>query len=207
MENETEIWKSHPDIVGIEVSTMGNVRTLDRVVSSETMTCFTKGRILKQCLNHNGYMQVNIPVDGKWAMKRVHRLVAQTFITNTDNLPEINHKDSDRTNNNVSNLEWCSHSYNIQYREKFGEAQGHPVFAVNLTTLEVSRFLSQREAERTLGISQGNVSDVIKGELEQTGGYWFVNDDGHAVDVVKSKLHDVGGTGLKIKHRSTSKMH
>ena len=202
---ETEIWKAHPDIPAIEVSSLGRVRTLDRVVSSKgNGTRFQKGQVLKQFIINNGYLLVNIPINGKWASKLVHRLVAQTFIKNPDNLPEINHKDSDRTNNNVSNLEWCSHSYNIQYREKFGEALGHPVFAVNLTTLEVSRFLSQREAERTLGVSQGNVSDVIKGELEQTDGYWFVNDDGHAVDVVKSKLHDIGKTGLKIKCRSVN---
>ena len=197
---EKEIWKSHPDIVGIEVSTMGNVRTLDRVVSSETMTRFTKGRILKQYLNHNGYMQVNIPVDGKWATKRVHRLVAQTFIPNLDSLAEVNHKDNDRTNNDVSNLEWCSHSYNMKYREKYGkssaEVSGCPVYAVNLDTLEISKFESQREAGRELGINQANITKVIKGKYKQAKGFWFVNDDGNAVDIVKSKLHDVGKTGL-----------
>lgn len=183
MENQVEIWKTLPGVTGVEVSTFGRVRTLDRLISSETMTRFTKGRVLKQSGNNYGYLKVSVPVDGKRVTKKVHRLVAQTFIPNHDNLPEVNHKDSDRTNNNVSNLEWCSRSYNIQYREKYGisnaESLGRPVFAVNLTTLKVYRFRSQREAERALGVSKGNINKVIKGKYKQTHGFWFVNDDGH----------------------------
>lgn len=187
---ETEIWKSLPGVPGVEVSTFGRVRTLDRVVPRGKHTLFIKGRVLKQCLNHNGYMQVSIPIDGKSATKRVHRLVAQTFIKNQNDLPEINHKDNDRANNNVSNLEWCSRSYNQKYRDKFGisntEAQGHPLFAINLDTLEVSRFQSQGEAGRAIGVSKGNINSVIKGKLKQTGGFWFVNDDNKATDAIKN---------------------
>ena len=137
---ETEIWKSLPGVPGVEVSTFGKVRTLDRLVSSEKYTRFTKGRILKQYENGKGYFIVSIPIDGKWATKRVHRLIAKTFIKNPDNFPQVNHKDCDRTNNDVSNLEWCTASYNAQYREKYGisqtEAQGHPLFAINLANTE-----------------------------------------------------------------------
>lgn len=195
---EAEIWKAHPEYAGIEVSTFGNVRTLDKVTSSENRTWFTKGRVLKQYYNHNGYMLVVITIDGKWTKKRVNRLVAQTFIQNPDNLPQVNHRDCDRANNNVDNLEWCTVSYNAKYREKFGKSQGHPLFAVNLTTLEVSQFCSQSEAGRELGVFVSNINDVIKGKQKQASGFWFVNDDGHAVDIVKSKLHDIGKTGLKI---------
>ena len=208
---ESEIWRAHPEYVGVEVSTFGRVRTLDKVVSSEKYTRFQKGRVLKPIDNGHGYMKVSILVDGKWTTKTVHRLVAQTFIKNTDNLPQINHKDCDRTNNKVKNLEWCTASYNQQYREKFGisneKSKGVPVFAINLDTLEVSRFSSQHEAGRIIGVSQGHINEVIKGSRNQAGGFWFVNDDGHAVEAVKSKLHDVGGTGLKIKHRSTLKKY
>jgi len=179
---ETEIWKAHSEYAGIEVSTFGNVRTLDRVISSETMTRFTKGRILKQQLNHNGYLQVGFRVNGKRVTKRVHRLVAQTFIKNTDNLPQVNHKDCDSTNNNASNLEWCTASYNQKYREKYGisatESLGVPVFAINLTTLEVSRYQSQHEASRALGVYQASINKVIKGKYKQACGYLFANDDG-----------------------------
>ena len=280
---EAEIWKAHPEYAGIEVSTFGNVRTLDRLVSSEKYTRFTKGRVLKQSSDKDGYLQVRILIDGKWTTKKVHRLVAQAFIQNHDNLPQVNHKNCVRDDNRVSNLEWCTPSYNSRYREKHGvsqiEAAGHPlfsinldtleklhfraqaeagrslgigvgninnvikgkikqaggyyfkeddgngveidkdklndildgmrftggVFAVNLYTLEVSRFNSQNEASRALGVKQGSISNVIKGKGNQAGGFWFVKDDGHAVDVVKSKLHDVGGVGLNIKYRKTLK--
>ena len=192
---ETEIWKKHPEIPGIEVSTFGNVRTLDRVISSEKYTRFIKGRVLKQYNSSKGYLRVSIKVDWKWTMKLVHRLVAQTFIPNPNNLPQINHKDNDRTNNNVSNLEWCTAKYNSQYREKYGlsntESLGHPVFAINLNTLEVSSYPSQSEASRELGVFRGNINKVTRGKLKQTGGFWFVNDDNEAADAIKNKLHNI----------------
>jgi len=198
MISKSEIWKAHPEYAGIEVSTLGRVRTLDRVVSSEKGTRSLKGRVLKQQLKHNGYLQVGFYVNRKYVNKRVHRLVAQTFIPNPDGSPQVNHLDCDRANNNVSNLEWCDNSYNVQYREKFGKAQGSPLFAINLATLEVSQFRSQHEAGRALGIGVVNINNVIKGKTKQASGFWFVNDNGNAIDIVKSKLHDIGKTGLKI---------
>lgn len=181
-----EFWKKHPYIEGIEVSSFGRVRSL-------------KWHYYKSFPNWGGYLLVGIHMNGKQVHKSVHRLVAQTFIPNPNNLPQVNHRDSDRTNNNVSNLEWCAHSYNTQYREKFGKAQSKPVFAINLATLEISRFRSQREAGRALKVSHGNIYSVIKGKLKQTGGYLLVNADDDAVDVIKQKLHDIGKTGLKVK--------
>lgn len=204
---EKEIWKALSGVPGIEVSTFGNVRTLDKVVSTEKRTQFVKGRVLKQHDNTNGYLIVRFRTNGERVTKLMHRLVAQTFIPNPDNLPQVNHKNCNRADNRISNLEWCDNSYNMKYREKFGKASGVPVFAVNLFTLEASHFPSQIEASRSLGISVGNINSVINGRYKQISGYWFVNDDGHAVDTVKSKLHDIGETGLKIKHQATLKMH
>jgi len=205
--SEEEIWRAHPEYTGTEVSTFGRVRTLDRVVPCRgNGTRFVKGRILKQYSDKGGYLQAQIKVNEKWIMKRVNRLVAQTFIDNPDNLPMVNHRDCNIKNNHVENLEWCTASYNARYREKYGvsrmKAAGHPLFAINLATLEVSKFPSQTEAGRAFGVLQTSITAVIKGRRNQAGGFWFVNDDGHALDVVKSKLHDIGGIGLKIKHRA-----
>lgn len=192
MNNSVESWESHPDIGIIEVSNFGRVRTLDRIVPRGKYTQFVKGLILKQYDNGNGYLHVVLSMNGKTVTKKVHRLVAETFISNPDNLTEVNHKDCNRANNNVENLEWCTRSYNRQYREKYGvsqtEALGNPVFAINLETLEVSHFRSQSEASRELGVFKQNVNNVIKGIIKQTGGYLFVNDDGHSVDVVNHKI-------------------
>ena len=193
--NEKEIWRAHPDIVGIEVSTLGRVRTLDKVVSSEKMTRFTKGRILKQKENHNGYMRVTIRIDGKVVHKSVHRLAAQAFLPNPNCLPMVNHKDCDRTNNNVENLEFCTASYNAKYREKYGvsrmEAAGKQVFVINLSTLEATHFQSQKEAGQALGINVGSINNVIKGRRNQAGGYYFKEDDGNGVEIDKDKLNDI----------------
>ena len=202
MENKAEIWRVHPEYTGIEVSTFGRVRTLDMLISRGNGTRSLKGRILKPASDKGGYLRVSIPVDGKRVTKSVHRLVAQAFIQNPNNLPQVNHKNCVRDDNRVINLEFCTRSYNQKYREKYGisqtEAQGHPVFAVNLTTLKVSKYRSQSEASRELGVSISNINNVVKGKQKKTHGYWFVNDDGNAVDVVKSKLHDIGKTGLKL---------
>lgn len=192
MNNSVESWKRHPDIGIIEVSTFGRVRTLDRIVPRGKYTQFVKGLILKQYDNGNGYLHVVLSMNGKTVTKKVHRLVAETFIPNPDNFPEVNHKNCNRANNNVENLEWCTRSYNRQYREKYGvsqtEALGNPVFAINLETLEVSHFRSQSEASRELGVFKQNVNNVIKGIIKQTGGYLLVSDDGHSVDVVNHKI-------------------
>lgn len=200
--NEIEVWKSHPEYAGIEVSTLGRVRILGRMESSKKRVRYRKGQVLKQSNGSNGYRQVGILIDRKRVTKSVHRLVAQTFIPNPDNLPQINHKDNDRTNNNVSNLEWCTASYNRRYQEEFGisstEARGHPLLAIDLNTMEVSGFRSQHEAGRNLGINVGSINMVTKGKRTQAGGYWFVKDDKNADDAINRKLNEIGKTGLKI---------
>ena len=75
----------------------------------------SKGRILKPEYSNNGYACVHLRKDGKNKKYRVHRLVAQVFIANPDDLPEVNHKDENKANNHVSNLEWCDHIYNSHY--------------------------------------------------------------------------------------------
>lgn len=154
MDNQTEVWKSHPEIDGIEVSSLGRVRSV-------------KGHYYKISHNNSGYLQVEFRVNGKRIHKYVHRIVVETFIPNPDNLPQVNHKDNDRTNNNVDNLEWCTKDF----------VPKSPVYAVDLNTLEVSWFESQHEASRVLGLHAPNINAVIKGRIKQTGGYRFENVD------------------------------
>lgn len=193
--NDNEIWKQYLEFPFIEGSSLGRVRTQDRVVRDGKGKRIVKGRILKQHRNNCGYLMVGFWVNGKKVDRLVHRLVAQTFLPNPKNWPEVNHKDCNRTNNNVSNLEWCTHKYNANYREKYGvsmaEAQGQPIYAINLTTLEVSCFRSQNEASRALGINSGNVNSVLKGRYNQTGGFWFTNADDNAIGLIRNKFGDV----------------
>lgn len=194
-EKEVEIWKVHPEFNFIEVSNLGRVRTMDRVVPNGKGARVIKGKILTQAPNNKGYLRVHINVNGKQVIRRVHRLVAQTFIYNPDNLPQINHKDNNPANNNVSNLEWCTPEYNIEYKEKHGtsaaEALGVPVYAINLETLEVLRFESQMKAGMKLRINQSNIGAVLKGRYKQAGGFWFTEYNGDSPKISKDKLHEI----------------
>lgn len=196
---EQEVWKTYPKIPFIQASNLGRVRTKDRYVKTKNGQRFVKGRILKQCSNDHGYMYVTFRVGGKIVHLRVQRVVATCFIPNLDNLPEVNHKDNNRTNNATSNLEWCTGSYNCQYREKYGKASGRPVIAINPETSEVFGFKSQHEAARQLGFAYQNVGAIINGEQNTAGGYSFLNADENAVENARTKFgNDVANKVEKL---------
>lgn len=115
---QEEIWKDIEGYEGIyQVSNLGNVRVLDRIVNSAIKNndkVKRKGQILKQ-YNKRGYLQVTLTVSNKRKYFNVHRLVAQAFIPNPNNLPQVNHRDENPKNNCVNNLEWCSAKYNANY--------------------------------------------------------------------------------------------
>ncbi len=107
------IWKDIKDYEGIyQVSNDGKVKSLERINSNN---CWVKEKILKQTIDPKGYQRVMLSKNGKKENARVHRLVAEEFIPNPNNYPQINHKDENKTNNHVSNLEWCNEKYNINY--------------------------------------------------------------------------------------------
>jgi hypothetical protein len=113
-----EIWRDIPNYEGLyQVSNLGRVKVLDRDVNSgikNNINVKRKGKILKQYVK-NGYLQVTLTVNNKRKYINVHRLVAQAFIPNPNNLPQVNHKDENKQNNYVENLEWCSAKYNCNY--------------------------------------------------------------------------------------------
>jgi hypothetical protein len=107
-----EIWKDIPRYEGYyQVSNLGRVKSLKRYQSPyET--------ILKQPYNDGGYHIVSVWIKSKGEIFRVHRLIAQAFIPNPHNKPHINHKDGDKTNNHIDNLEWCTHLENMRHAFK-----------------------------------------------------------------------------------------
>lgn len=80
----------------------------------------TKRDFMKPMVTDKGYLTVELRKGGHRSKARIHRLVAEAFIPNPDNLPEVNHKDGDKTNNHVSNLEWCTHSDNLKHAYQTG---------------------------------------------------------------------------------------
>ena len=112
-----EIWRPIEGYEGLyEVSNTGRVRSVDRYVEySNGGIHLHKGKVLSPAKDKNGYLKVVLNCNGKCKTINVHGLAAQAFIPNPDNLPMVNHKDEDKTNNNVTNLEWCDVKYNLSY--------------------------------------------------------------------------------------------
>lgn len=113
---ESEIWK---DINGFEgcyqVSNTGKVRSLDREVKCNKGTTIAVGRILNQYVHHRGYFKVRLMKSNKGKNFSVHRLVCDAFIPNPENKPHVNHINGVKSDNIISNLEWCTHSENMQH--------------------------------------------------------------------------------------------
>lgn len=108
-----EEWRPVVGYEGLyEVSNTGQVRSLDKY---DSINRFYEGRILKLFADRLGYLRVQLYSNSKRKSFLVHRLVAQAFIPNPDNLPQVNHRDEDPSNDNVENLEWCDGKYNVNY--------------------------------------------------------------------------------------------
>lgn len=112
-----EIWRPIKGYENLyEISNHGRIKGVDRYVKGRYGNLrFQKGHIRKATYNNRGYQAIPLCKDGKYKTFLVHRLVAETFIPNPDNLPEVNHKDENKENNYVDNLEWCTRKYNMNY--------------------------------------------------------------------------------------------
>lgn len=111
-----EIWKNIDGYEEIyQVSNLGRVKRLKKKNIDVRAKSYIDEHILKNRKNNYGYLEVILHTNGKGHPKKVHRLVAETFIPNPDNKPQVNHKDYNTTNNHVNNLEWVTHSENIKH--------------------------------------------------------------------------------------------
>ena len=174
---ESEIWK---DVVGFEglykVSDKGNVYSVERRDATGRKR---GGLTLKPRYDKDGYLRINLRKNGIKKFKRIHRLVAKAFIPNPNNYLEINHKDENKTNNCVENLEWCTRKYNANYGtaiKRTSQKISKKVRAVNVKTGEVLTFNSTKEA-RNKGYSNGKVSEACRGVYKSSNGNLI--GDGH----------------------------
>lgn len=127
-------------------------------------------RYINQQKGRDGYYYVQLCKDGERKRIAVHRLVAMNFIENPSNLPMVNHKDENRENNEVGNLEWCTEKYNTNYgsaRAKQAKAVSKEVVCIE--TGEV--FLSQIDAMESKNIRSNHISDCCVGKKQTCGGY------------------------------------
>ena len=116
---EQEQWKPIEEFNGqYEVSNLGRVRSMKRYRGAT-------GRIMPHTKQHHGYHAVMFWMNNKAYCRKVHRLVAQAFIPNKEGLTEVNHKDGNHDNNQVSNLEWITHQANVQHSFDTGIKKPH----------------------------------------------------------------------------------
>ena len=126
--------------------------------------------ILTPRLDGKGYEMVALYKEGKARNTKVHRLVAQAFIPNPNNYPQVNHKDEDKTNYNVDNLEWCTNEYNHNYgtrNERVAKSLSKKVICI--TTGEI--FNRMREACRKYDINTRRMTECCQGKRKTAGGY------------------------------------
>ena len=124
----------------------------------------------------NGYSYVTLSNKGHTKRCRVHRLVAKAFIPNPDDLPCINHKDENKTNNNINNLEWCTYYYNNFYGKvppiiKATEARKTPIIQYTIDGEKVAEYESTHDAMRKTGFFQTNISSCCVGKRKTAYGY------------------------------------
>lgn len=149
------------------------VRPNGEVVNTKT------GKVLKPLKNTGGYLRVDLWKNGKKKRFYIHRLIAQAFIANPDNLPCVNHKDEDKTNNNMENLEWCTYEYNLNYGTRIERvAKANINGKRSKTVLQLMKdgsfvrvWSSVSEVERQLHFSKSHISECCRGELQSAYGY------------------------------------
>lgn len=149
-----EVWKPVKGFEGLyEVSNFGRVKSLSRYVrnSQDRGDRLIRSRFLKQCEDTEHYLLVGLHKDGKQTMRKVHRLVAEVFLDNPHNFPQVNHKDENPQNNKLPNLEWCSARYNNNYGHHTGRQArtcSKPIVQKTLTGQLVHVWPSINEAKR-----------------------------------------------------------
>lgn len=167
-----EVWKS---VVGYEdyyeVSNFGRVKSLERV---DCRGRLQEERILKPAKNRGGYLYITFSKIRKQRSLMIHRLVAEVFIENPDNLPQVNHKDENKENNRVENLEWMTAKKNANYgtrNERMTKAKSKPVYQYTLDGEFVKEWPSANEVQRQTGWWQPIISSCCRGKKKSAYGY------------------------------------
>ena len=138
-----------------------------------------KMKLIPQIAKRGGYLVIKISYSGKKKCVKIHRLVAESFLENNLNKPQVNHIDGNKINNHVSNLEWCTSSENLKHAYATGLNKGNKeytsvrILAKNLTTGDKKEFSSIREAGRSLGVFGQNICSNLSGKIKSVKGYSF----------------------------------
>lgn len=171
-----EIWKDIPGYEGLyQVSNLGRIKS---ILFRNRQIEYKRERILIPQPNGTGYLKTILSKNGIFKQYLIHRLGAMAFLPNPENLPQINHKDENKHNNKVDNLEWCTEKYNHEYGTRINreiklkqEKYGIPVMQKDLNDNIIKCFTCIREANRETGVGRKEIKRVCEGIYSQAGGY------------------------------------
>jgi len=169
---EGEEWR---DVVGYEglymVSSFGRVWKNGFTTNTNVRK---RGHMVSSHKDENGYIRVDLTINKKTNNCQVHRLVASAFVDNPFQYNEVNHKDENPANNLATNLEWCSHKYNINYggcRQRIGRANSRGVAMLTMNNERLTVFPSIRAAAIYIGKKPTSICAVCNGRAKSCGGY------------------------------------
>lgn len=182
----TEFWKNI-EFENYQVSNTGKYRSVDHYANVKGGQRFVKGRILLQAKNNSGYCCCMFLVNGKYIRKTIHRLVAIAFIPIPDELKgipidklDVDHKDGNKDNNCIENLQWLKHKDNCQQKPRL-EKLSKPVEQYTKDMVFIAEYPSIKEAERQTGITNQQISSCCKNKpkYKTAGGYiWKYKEKG-----------------------------
>ena len=165
---EKEIWK---DILGYEglykVSNTGKIFSIERHG--------TKNRILSSVDNGKGYLRVKLSKNDKPKSYMLHRIIAEAFIPNLENKKCVNHINGNKKDNRIENLEWCTHSENVNHAIRTGLKKIKPLPGMKVINIKSDKiFISINEAAREKGIDRSHLSLKLRGKIKNNTEYRFL---------------------------------
>lgn len=176
-----EIWKAVVGYEGLyEVSNMGKVRSLDRTVKNKNGLAVKKGKMIKPAEINTGYLKVNLWKENTGKCFLVHRLVAEAFVGNRANLPEVNHIDENKHNNCANNLEYCDRQYNANYgtqkqraaEKRRGVSVGEqPILQYTVDGELLNWFASAQKAAKAVNGDNSGICKCANGRYKTACGY------------------------------------
>lgn len=160
-----EEWVDLPGYEGLyQVSKTGYIKSLPRKG--------TQGGIMRGHLDKKGYVIITLRKDGVQSSKRLHRLIAETFIPNPDNLPEVNHRNENKVDNRVENLEWCTSAYNHEYGSRTSRAAQSCGKAIVCVETGV-KYQGAKWAATELNLDPSAITKALKNPNRTCGGcHW-----------------------------------